>query len=292
MSKIKEDREKILIISIGLPASGKSFFVQKLISNPTFQKRYPRVKVIDPDVIRSSLFGNIFNPANEEIVMQEKREKIKNAFQSADCIIVDDMHYYVSMRHELYSLAQNMNAFYFPIYISTPLNECIKNNHKRGVIIPDSVIEKVSKKLNVPGSKYKWDKPKFQIDSKSAKYPDIILYLLKTIQIEKNQYFRLEYESLMEKSQQKEQYQEDMNIIEKNTRILMGQLIQGKINEPLLSIIHLKLIKKKILTEQEWSQKKLIGKKLSKVRHLYKIWLLNKSKTNATAENLIQFLES
>lgn len=92
----------LLIVLIGLPSSGKSTFAHELSNS--LLTIYPKSIIIDTDQIRYDLFGTEFKAENEPYVVAEKHRQLMVNITPDSAVILDDMHYYVSMRHELYSL--------------------------------------------------------------------------------------------------------------------------------------------------------------------------------------------
>ena len=91
----------VLMVFIGLPASGKStlahLLCEKLRSLPLFSNCLS----IDPDQIRSQIMGEKYLPEHENHVQEEKFIQIKQALNPSTLVIVDDLNYYKSMRHSL-----------------------------------------------------------------------------------------------------------------------------------------------------------------------------------------------
>jgi len=150
--------KNFLICLTGLPASGKSTFANKLKEIIEKKLNKYKVKIIDPDRIRESINPREFDPSKEEIVRKKNLEEIKKSLEEGYIVISDDLNYYTSMRHDLKEIAENLDLSYFIIYISTPINICIKWNEKRGKPIPNEVIREVDKKFD-NFSRYNWDDP-------------------------------------------------------------------------------------------------------------------------------------
>ena len=121
----------MLIALTGLPASGKSYFANKL--NQHFKKKSDqfKVKVVDPDRIRSEITPNKFHHEKEQIVRKLSLNEVKNALENGFIVISDDLNYYTSMRHDLKRIADDLKRKLFIIHIATPLEVCIEWNQKR-----------------------------------------------------------------------------------------------------------------------------------------------------------------
>lgn len=146
-----------LIVLVGLPASGKSTFAIKLkkILESNFQKK---VKIIDPDKIRINSFSDSFDFRNEAKVRKKNIKLVKKYLTKGDIVISDDLNYYSSMRHDLKLITDSLNVRFYIIYVSAPLELCLKRNEERGKPIPNDIIEKIYSKFDY-FDKYKWDKP-------------------------------------------------------------------------------------------------------------------------------------
>jgi len=156
--------DNYLICLTGLPASGKSTFANKF--KAALEKTYdkPRVKIIDPDIIRQKLSPDKFEPEKEQIVRKKNLELIRRELERGYIVISDDLNYYSSMRHDLKEIAESFRINFIIIHIATPIEFCLKWNEARGSPIPNEVIKKVQDKFD-NFDKYSWDYPEVIIDS-------------------------------------------------------------------------------------------------------------------------------
>ncbi|MHA1821463.1 MAG: AAA family ATPase [Promethearchaeota archaeon] len=182
--KLAEKLSKgFLIILTGLPASGKSLFSQKLLAylepviDEVFKKKdenecvlkKPLVHIIDIDEVRVCLFGPKFNPEFENDTRKSAIERVEKFINLNDIVIVDDINYYTSMRHEFVEIAQNNNVPYYIIYLETPYEVCIEWDKNRANPIGEVEIDNIAYKFDLPGKKYAWDKPFFVLDPSDPK---------------------------------------------------------------------------------------------------------------------------
>ena len=68
-----------MLILVGIPASGKSFFAKQIkhhIESNSDEKR--KIVIVDTDIIRAEMYGDFFNPDNEKKVIEEKYNKIRS----------------------------------------------------------------------------------------------------------------------------------------------------------------------------------------------------------------------
>ncbi len=149
------------IILIGLPAAGKSSLAKSLQNTEFFRTHQLSVEIVDTDIIRSHIEGSQFQPDKEQMVKKAKISQIRTCLAENRSVIVDDMHYYESMRHDLFEIHREFSSYWISIYLNTPLSMCIEWNRQRATPLPESVIYTVSKKWDKPGVKYSWDRPTF-----------------------------------------------------------------------------------------------------------------------------------
>ncbi|MFW9889861.1 MAG: AAA family ATPase [Candidatus Thorarchaeota archaeon] len=148
--------EQFLLALCGIPSSGKTTLarvIESLLMNDI------KVEIVSTDRWRDEKFYSDFKPEKERRVRREALERTRRLVQSGISVIHDDTNYYASMRHELYIIAKRIKIAFAVVHVSTPIEHAIQWNVKRENPVPDRVIEKISDRLDVPGSKYAWDKP-------------------------------------------------------------------------------------------------------------------------------------
>ena len=280
----------ILIVLIGLPASGKSTLANQLQTD--FSPIYSPLQIIDTDTIRGALFGADFNPDNEERVIAEKFKQIKSALDTNEMVIVDDMHYYVSMRHDLRDVAKESGALYFSIYLTTPVVTCQAWNSKRESSVTADLISEIEDKFNYPGDKYAWDRPKFVFNPVETAIKSAVMIcsvLLKT-EVEE---FRISKEK---ESDPKETASSTSSNIATNqkkhkddlvARKLMHFLIKKELPSPLLDSIDQEL--SNLTFPIDLPQKR--SESLNQLRKPYMEWITEHGK-DVSPESFHQFLVS
>ena len=149
---------QFLLILAGLPASGKSNFARDM--KKALKSTAPdfKVKIVDPDNIRKEISSQSFNHEAEHLVRANNLKLIKDALTQEHIVISDDLNYYTSMRHDIKKIAEEFHIPFFIIYISTPIETCLKWNNERGTPIPNEVIHRINEKFDT-FNKYNWDKP-------------------------------------------------------------------------------------------------------------------------------------
>lgn len=158
----------ILALS-GIPASGKTRLANAIWDSLSDETP---VEVVSTDAWRDEEYYSSFTPELENRVRAEALRKTKELVQNGLSVIHDDTNYYTSMRHELYQLAVQFGCVFGVVYVSTPLSKSKEWNDARETPIPIEVVERISERMDVPGSKYAWDRPIAVVDMNSDNLVD------------------------------------------------------------------------------------------------------------------------
>lgn len=161
----------MLIILSGLPSSGKSTLAREIAIILELDLAMKTI-IIESDAIRNmipSYREQRFNPEHEPVVRSAMFSLIKYFLQQGYLVINDDMNYYKSMRHDLREIALKISVPFAIIYISTPREVALSWNEKRGLPIPQEVIEDAFNKFDIPGKDYEWDNPLLTVDLSAVK---------------------------------------------------------------------------------------------------------------------------
>lgn len=264
-----------MVILIGLPASGKSTLAKLLDEKLT--SLYPKHIIIDTDQIRTQLIGSNFDPSKEKDVIIEKLNMIRKHISIDNAIIVDDMHYYVSMRHELYEMIQNQQGIFASIYCDTPLEICLLWNHIRSNPVPDTVINDIAQKFNIPGEKYTWDKPFYIVHmEKNVLQEDIERIFVKITNIIK----KMKIEQSAKKINDTTNY--FLENIDQTIRNLFHHLIIQDLNEA--QLIKFQAWKKQFSFSLD--TKNQLAKYLAKLKPQFQEWLIEFLKSKSSFEIL------
>lgn len=285
----------ILLCLIGLPASGKSHLATKLVHFLQHEKKLVPSTIIDIDNIRREMVTGPFCPAEEKEVIHEKFHRIEKMLSSHSLVIVDDVHYLASMRHDCLEIALKNNALYCSLYIKTPLSQCLQWNAARGYPIPDSVIQRMADEFDPPGNKYAWDRPRW-IYSPSKENLDHFLTVmipelvqLSTTQkshigsstfpsFSKNQSDLLPYDNPQISLEQ---------TFERESRELFGQIIRKEFPEDIIQSIQHQLLlhSSPIDNSSTFPVKLLIAR-----RQKFKQWLMEQKIAKVSLDNFLAFL--
>jgi tRNA uridine 5-carbamoylmethylation protein Kti12 len=149
----------ILMVLIGLPASGKTTLAHSLCERLSRLSLFSNCISIDPDQYRREVMGEVYLPEKENQVQEEKFNQIRRAINPSTLIIIDDLNYYKSMRHSLFQIAGDAHIPYSSVFLKTNLNFCLENNRNRKRPLSEDLMREISTKLDTPGETYKWDIP-------------------------------------------------------------------------------------------------------------------------------------
>lgn len=140
------------IMVIGLPASGKSTFIEKLVNS---DKKKEWV-VLSSDKIREELYGNesVQGKPQEVFALMEKRLRY-NLSQNKANIIYDATNILSKHRRHILSIVkQNKEYMRNAVIIGTTFEQCLKNNQDRankgGRFVPPEVIDKMYHQYEPP----------------------------------------------------------------------------------------------------------------------------------------------
>lgn len=133
----------MILILIGLPGSGKSKFAKCL-------KRISNGVVYSFDDYMQQNFKGIrydnvpWKMARKQFETRIQRDVCEN---SNKVYIIDDNHYYNSMRKAYRELARQCQIGYLQIVLDTPLKKCIERNNTRQQMVPVQVIQRMHSKM-------------------------------------------------------------------------------------------------------------------------------------------------
>ncbi|QEE16690.1 AAA family ATPase [Promethearchaeum syntrophicum] len=282
LNNFKTSRYSVLILLIGLPASGKSVMAQKLKSELTNKHGLNKVYIIDTDIIRFRLFGADFCHTNEKSVVEEKNKEVSDKLNPGNIIIVDDLHYLTSMRHYFYDLCKKKGAIYIPIYLSTPMSQCKKWNKKRGLPIPHEIIEEIAAKIDIPGKKYQWDRTQLNFDLTSQKIDENVEESLQHIEEKLKNEFNVSSKNQFTFKNQtfNDQKIKDNSSFDKESRIIIHKIITKDYSDEILT---------KIGKYINFSSSNFT-KQISSKRKKYVKWLIGQKSPHLTIEEFITFL--
>ena len=132
---------KKVIILKGLPASGKTTYVKKVIDeNPGIYKR------INKDDLRAMLDNSKWSKDNEKFVLSLQSEIILMALGDGKHVIIDDTNLHTRHQERIFQLVKGMgvDVLIDSTFLDVSIEECIKRDLAR----PNSVGSKVIKDMH------------------------------------------------------------------------------------------------------------------------------------------------
>lgn len=168
---------QFILALCGLPASGKSKLadaIQKALES--------EVVIVRTDDWRDDTYYTNWKPEKEKSVREAALDRVREQVSEGKSVIHDDTNYYTSMRHELFEIAVENGIGFSIIHVSTTVTTALQWNRERpNSDIPESVIENISERFDIPGKRYLWDNSDLEVDMEaddlSAVIPEIITIL-------------------------------------------------------------------------------------------------------------------
>ena len=172
---------QFLLALCGIPASGKTKLAEAIVAQSD-----ERAMLVSTDQWRDMAYYADFTPEREGEVRKAALESVTKHITEGHSVVHDDTNYYASMRHELYEIARNLGCVFAVVHVSTPLDEALKWNLTREVRIPEDVVRRISERIDIPGTKYAWDRPIATINLRVQNVDDaarIIVERLTTLEV-------------------------------------------------------------------------------------------------------------
>lgn len=139
----------IFIMTVGLPASGKSKLTEKLAI------KY-NAEIFSSDEIRKELTGTYEDQSQNKKVFELLHQRIKNALVEGKNIIYDATN--INKKRRIHMINQEFVADeYICYYMATPLNTCIMRDSSREKAVGHGVINRMYKDLQVPFHDEGWN---------------------------------------------------------------------------------------------------------------------------------------
>ena len=136
------DKKPFFIMMIGLPASGKSTYAQELA------EKY-NANIHWSDEIRKELSGDINNQHINDIVFSTLHKRVKYDLSNGKSCIYDSTNINYKRRMAFLQELNKIPCEKICILMATPYEECLKNNANRDRKVPEEVIERMYKHIDV-----------------------------------------------------------------------------------------------------------------------------------------------
>lgn len=138
--EIYEPKGGTLVLMVGLPGSGKN----------TWIKNNWKDKVIELDEIRKELKIKPTDSAGQGTVANAGKEKMRECLRKKENVLWNATNITEQQRSSLIDIALLYDAKIEIVFINTELNTILTQNKGRENVVPESVIMKLHKKMEVP----------------------------------------------------------------------------------------------------------------------------------------------
>lgn len=137
----------IFYMTIGLPGSGKSTYVEKMND----------VVVHSSDNIRQELFGDINDQTHNEEVFKTLFKRVLKDLNNGNNVVFDATNINYKRRIEFLKSIKKVKCKKVALLFATPVIDCIKNNNQRDRKVPDDVIMRMYHNFYIPYYYEGWD---------------------------------------------------------------------------------------------------------------------------------------
>lgn len=158
----------IMIMLVGLPASGKSTYAKQLA------QQY-NAEIFSSDALREELYSDVNNQEHNGELFVELHRRIKNCLKSGKSAIYDATNISSKRRKSFVQELNKIDCYKKCVIIATPYEKCLENNKNRDRQVPEDVIERMYKNWNTPYWFENWDD--IQIHYYDNKREDVIAWV-------------------------------------------------------------------------------------------------------------------
>lgn len=141
-----------LILLIGIPGSGKSFYTKKYDYDRIFKHN---TTILSSDEIRKQLYGDENDQTHNEEVFQYIKDTSVEKLEKGQRVIIDATNLSRKARQSITDYVDQKLSFYEYgfikfVVVATPYYQCLENNRKRSRQVPENVIERMYKQFEFP----------------------------------------------------------------------------------------------------------------------------------------------
>lgn len=141
----------IFAMLMGLVASGKSTKAKELA------EEYDAT-IFSSDALRAELYGDVNDQTHNQELFVELHRRIKDCLRSGKSVIYDATNLYYKRRMSFLHELKNISCKKICVLMATPYEECLLRNSKRDRKVPEHVIERMYKSIDVPWYYEGWDR--------------------------------------------------------------------------------------------------------------------------------------
>lgn len=133
----------VFVMMVGLPASGKSTKAQELA------KEYNAI-IFSSDALRRELYGDESIQGDNTKLFNTLHQQIKTYLKNGYSAILDATNISYKKRMAFLAELKNIPCKKICVLMATPYEECLKRNAERERKVPEHVIERMYRSIDVP----------------------------------------------------------------------------------------------------------------------------------------------
>ena len=146
INRNKREHMFTLIMMVGISGSGKSTKAQEL-------SQLYKATIYSSDQLREELYGNVNDQTHNNEIFVELHKRIIQDLKNGISVIYDATNLSLKNRKKFFTYMEEQNCFPKNIYayvMSTSFEKCIERNQSRDRQVPEDVLEKQIKSLEIP----------------------------------------------------------------------------------------------------------------------------------------------
>jgi predicted kinase len=140
--------DPIFLMVVGLPGSGKSFYIDKY---------YSAYSVHSSDAIREELSGDVNNQDINGQVFETLHKRVKEDLLHGKNVVYDATNISWKRRKAFLTELNKIPCRKSCILMATPFELCVERNKQRERVVPYHVIERMYKNFDIPWYNEGWD---------------------------------------------------------------------------------------------------------------------------------------
>lgn len=157
-----DDKQRFIML-VGIPASGKSTVAEDL------KRDRDDIIYLSSDKLREELLNDVNNQDNNSLVFVEMAKRTREALKDGKHVIYDATNISRKKRRGLLQqLPKNIEKIV--IYMATPYKTIVERNQNRDRVVPQEVIDRMYKNMQIPIYSEGWDKIIYEYDDDTLEY--------------------------------------------------------------------------------------------------------------------------